>query len=318
MMADDPEGTGRGGTYPEGCVELEQIAALAEGRLTGSDRDRLVGHLAGCTDCREVLAGTVEVLRDVRESATPAGGSASEASPAVLPVRGERGWIPSKPMLSALAAGLAIVGGLVAWPRLATPSPPDAREWVASLAPAERLVPHVWGGVVMRGSPSDGELSRQSAELGALLVDLEVTLSAGDFPRTTEMLRRIASRLEAAGLLEAEVARLRTIARAEGAELPRRAREALPEVQEAVRHRFVPFYLDLGAFAEEARLAALAGHGGFFDERRTRRYVSWLLAQRGEPLSPPIEDALRTLREGPRTSDERVVAASTLLRETAR
>ena len=317
-MKAGPDGTRRGGTYPEGCVEVEQIAALAEGRLTGADRDRLVRHLAGCSDCREVLGGTVEVLRDVRESAAPVGRSAGEASPAELPVRGGRARIPSRPALSALAAGLTILGGLVAYPRLVPPSPPGAREWVASVAPAERLVPHLWGGVVMRGSPSAGELARQSAELGALLIDLEVTLSAGDAPRASEMLRRIASRLEAAGLLEAEVARLRTIARAEGAELPRRAREALPEVQDAVRHRFMPFYLDLGAFAEQARLAGLAGEAGFFDERRTRRYVSWLLAQRAEPLSPPIEDALRTLRDGSPTADERVRAASTLLRETAR
>ena len=293
---------------PQDCVALEDVAALAEGRLDGAARERVVGHVAACARCNEVLAGTVAVLGEMPFEA-PAG---------PFPLANARSWVRSGPSLSALAAGLAILVVSVAYTRLATPSPPGATEWVASMAPAERLVPHLWGGVVMRGTPSEGELSRQSAELGALLIDLEVTLSAEDVPRASEMLRRIASRLEAAGLLETEVARLRTIARAEGAELPRRAREALPEVQGAVRHRFVTFYLDLGAFAEQSRLAGLTGHDRFFDERRTRRYVSWLLEQRGEPLAPPIESALRTLRDGPRASDERVLAASSLLRETAR
>ena len=41
------------------CLSLEEIAAFAEGRLVAAERAAAMGHLAGCEECREILAGTL-------------------------------------------------------------------------------------------------------------------------------------------------------------------------------------------------------------------------------------------------------------------
>ncbi len=43
-----------------GCSTLEDLAAFAEGRLRGAERAQVIDHLAGCADCREVLAESME------------------------------------------------------------------------------------------------------------------------------------------------------------------------------------------------------------------------------------------------------------------
>src|SRR5437016_1411796 len=37
------------------CPDAELLAAMAEGRLSGKDREALLDHAAGCDDCRQTL-----------------------------------------------------------------------------------------------------------------------------------------------------------------------------------------------------------------------------------------------------------------------
>ncbi len=47
----------------ESCPSAEDIAALAEGRLQGAERDRLLRHVSSCADCYDVYMLTMKLTR---------------------------------------------------------------------------------------------------------------------------------------------------------------------------------------------------------------------------------------------------------------
>lgn len=288
---------------PGSCLSLEAVAAFAEGRLDGPAREAAVAHFAACEGCREVLAGTLAVLAEVGEGAEGAGAPQGLATrgPGPLPAEGAgeaaattppkraAPWLPW-----AAAAALLLVSAVVVQRFTAEPRPPSRAEWLAHQPPAAELVDHLWGGIVTRGGSAAAEIRRTSAEVGALWVDLDVALAAGDSARARAVAQRLATLLEGAGLLDAHAARLRELASAE--DWPR-LRAGLPEIEAAARQRLEPFYLDLGGFLEQTRVAAIAG-GPPPSDGRARRYLSWVLAQDEEPLPDEVRLPLEELREG--------------------
>lgn len=293
----------------EGCVGLEDIAALAEGRLSGEERERVVGHVAACAECREVLAGVVVELGEA--------GALSTGSGVPLPIDrspsrrlgGGRSWSLA---WAALAAGVLMVTGAMTYHRFVYPQLPDRREWLASMPPAEQLVPSLWGGAVMRGGAEQAELERQSARLGALLVDLEVLLATDDEALTAEVLARIAEILDSAGLLDAEADALRQLAQTRPLPSNDELRLAVKTAEPVVRKRFDTAYLDLGAFAEQTRLEATIGVPTAFTTAE-RRYVRQLLASEGA-LPGGARSALTALADDDLSASDRKQAAGELLR----
>jgi anti-sigma factor RsiW len=86
-----------------GCIDDATVAAFVDGTLDASARARVIGHLAACPDCSELVA---EVARTDAElasssSAVPADRSGSETVRPATVLRMRR-------------RGLAVVGGLVA------------------------------------------------------------------------------------------------------------------------------------------------------------------------------------------------------------
>ena len=311
------------------CLTPETIAAFAEGRLAGEERARVVAHLADCDECRAILAGTLEVLAELegapRPVEAPAPGpalarSAVATPPAAAggpPLDAPRRWWGgarlSWPLLAAAALALAVTAA-VASRLLVPPAPPRPAEWLAEQrAPAE-LVPHLWGGVVLRGE-EERELRRAGAEVGALLVDLEVALAAGDGDVAAELAHRLAAVFAQAGLLDAEAAALRAAADAGD---PGRLglRRLLPDLQGQARARFEPFWIDAGAFAEQVRVTALAGDDPLA-ARAPRRYLDWLLEQDREELPAPAREALTELAAATEPPG-RAAAAARLLAELTR
>lgn len=53
------------------CPDLEELAAFADGRLSGAARDAVVEHLADCEDCYEIYAETLRVQEDLGPRAVP-------------------------------------------------------------------------------------------------------------------------------------------------------------------------------------------------------------------------------------------------------
>jgi len=216
------------------------------------------------------------------------------------------------------------VGSVVTWQLNAPRVPPNPSNWLASMPPATELAPHVWGGIRMRGGEEMSELGRQAVELGALLVDAEVTLRAGDAEQAADALHRMATILDD-GTMGDDVATLRKIANDADVQRMRGAfAKALPDLTEHLRERFQPAVLDLGTFAEEAQVAASAGHRDFLESRAARRYLDWLIDRpqmalpmegQDEPMPLPenVQAALRTLRrEGASTTDQAAAAQEIL------
>ncbi|HET9768927.1 MAG TPA: hypothetical protein VFS60_18930, partial [Thermoanaerobaculia bacterium] len=117
--------------------------------------------------------------------------------------------------------------------------------------------------------------------LGALLVDVRVTSAAGDVETGSGVLNRMAAIFEDAGYMgEDDVATLRAIAgESDGERRKALLAEKLPAIEERMRERFEPAFLDLGTFAEEAQIAARAGDRSFLGSRAARRYLDWVLSQ---------------------------------------
>jgi hypothetical protein len=76
--------------------ELNDLAALAEGRLTGADRDRTLAHVAECRECRDVLALLA------RRASAPSS-AAWWQRPAV--------WMPVAAMLAVASVAVLLVRG---------------------------------------------------------------------------------------------------------------------------------------------------------------------------------------------------------------
>ena len=299
------------------CSALEEVAALAEGRLHGAERDRVIAHLADCADCRDVFASTVEVTEELDAEDNPA--TVTEMPPP-RPLRSP--WITRS---IAAAAAVVLVGSVVTWQLNARRAPPSPSDWLAAMPPAPELAPHVWGGIRMRGGDDSSESIAQAVELGALLVDAEVTLRAGDAEQAADALHRMATIVDDAGLMEDDVATLRRIANDGDVGRMRDAfAKALPELTTHLRERFQPAVLDLGTFAEEAQVAASAGHREFLESRAARRYLDWLIERRqmtlplesqDEPWALPenVQAAVRTLRlEGASSADQAAAAQEIL------
>jgi tetratricopeptide (TPR) repeat protein len=113
----------------DACPEPEQLAAYIDGRLAAGERTQLERHLVGCADCRDIVAGSVEAIKQL---------------PAVADQgTGRRKWV-------ALAGGLvAAAAAVVLMVRVMAPSPyyvPEMAELVR-VEPSTRAVePRVTGG----------------------------------------------------------------------------------------------------------------------------------------------------------------------------
>jgi hypothetical protein len=179
-------------------------------------------------------------------------------------------------------------------------------------------VPELWGGVTMRGSEEGGELTRQSAEIGALLVDLEVALAAGDAERAAELAGRMAAIMDEAGFLDPELATLRqAIESPVDQEALSSLRLAVPTIEIGLRERFDVFRLELGMFAEQARIAAATGERAFLATKTTRQYAAWAASQ-SEDLPAAAVGGLQVLSRSDSSPSLQASAAATLLRSLTR
>lgn len=303
------------------CSALENLAAFAEGKLRGSEREQLIAHLAECADCRELLAGIVETAEELDKQDRP-------ATVVPLPPRPHRfGW----PWRAASAAAIgAVAVGIVVFSQLgARRHPPSPSEWLAERKPpAHELAAHVWPGLLLHGSQKSNESVLRAAEVGALLVDLEVTLQAADVEGASQALERMAA-ITGDGTLESDSAALRRIAKERDAQRMRSAYAKLrPELEQHLRERFAPSVLDLGIFVEEAQIAASTADRTFLESPPARRYLDWLIARPqmalpmesddSIPLPTPVQDAVRTLRRDGASSADQAAAAEDILATLSR
>ena len=82
------------------CVDPETLAAFVEGKLAAADRARVVGHLATCPDCSELVGEVVAVEEQLAQT------ESDQTVPQPNPTPNQPFWTRRR--------GLAAVGGVVA------------------------------------------------------------------------------------------------------------------------------------------------------------------------------------------------------------
>jgi hypothetical protein len=285
---------------PAHCPDLEDIAALIDGRLTARERARITEHLAGCESCYEVFAGTAHILEDSRdEELVPAAPLRPFERPTKATAPRPRVWWAA----AALAAMLAVtVGLLVLLPgaRGAGPSTEQLASLVSSPATTS-LVP--WPGRVTRGPGEQATVGpdREAFRLGVRFLDLRLALASGDRDRAREALRRFNVLLDGMDLPSKTGDTYKAMAKqvGQGGPLPGLASAEAAEKQASAELLEEPRLVELGRWTEACRLAGASGRADLFRERGTLGVLDRALAPAGkdgdnlEPEAVPEVHAIR-------------------------
>ncbi|HEX7184963.1 MAG TPA: zf-HC2 domain-containing protein [Thermoanaerobaculia bacterium] len=264
-----------------GCPPLEDLAAFLDGRLSGEERARMTAHLADCERCYEVFAGATRFQED----------SAPRGRVFLFPFRKRKPADPGKTAdrdrwkTAALAASALLVVGLgsfivyqafLAQPEMVVA---DLIEPLQGQEAARNLYQYD----VHRG-PGDEEGSfsdRPSFMVGVFLVDLRLSLKAGDVEPLDGLLHEIASELEAVGYMDEEVAHYRALRdqirdKSRSAALLRQLQAEALEMEAKLsgdESMLRPEALAFGKWTEAARLAAVTRTPDFFEKRANRRFL---------------------------------------------
>ena len=277
---------------------LETLAAFLDGRLPDAERAQVMKHLAACKACFGLFADTARTLRELE----PAGGTVVRFpfdKPAL------RRALPL-----AAAAVLVLAAGLVAYRWLRPPLPQmDYAELVAPLRDKPGLSEKIWDNPTRGGG--DEQLFASSArgfQLGARLVDFQLSVEAGKAEKAARAAQRIAIVLTDHGYYpdEAEAFMTASMAlREEGASTgPYRdlVEKALTDLG-----GFSSLPVNFGVWTAAGRLYALAGDSSFFERQANRRFLE-LLLEDPERLEPDGEPPPK-LREDVRAELQEVAAS---------
>lgn len=259
--------------------DLEQVAALIDGRLPEADKATLTDHLASCRNCYELFAETARFVHD-------RGAADADVRARVLRPSGRR-WrriTVGATLLAAAAVGAVLVWGpaldrsgvevLPASVLVNILDPDDA----AGAAIAETMDERGWP--ILLGEPEGPTPAQESSfRLGVRVLELAAALEAGD-RRVAELLTyRIETILDgmtdtgAARALYAEPEGIRAQLQAGAAldELRERAKEADellgPEAETGAPGFVEPLWFAFGKWAAAGELAASTGQLEYFDSR---------------------------------------------------
>jgi hypothetical protein len=278
-------------------IDDERLAALLDGRVQGPEREALLRRIAASDDDFRDFAETAAVLRETEaDEAVPRRAPGAQAAPPST--RAARGWRrPAR--WAALAVVLCLAASLALLARSWRGEPADPSRTAALLAapgaplPAGWLDERPWSGTLGGDALSPGA---RAARAGALHVDLAVAAAARDTGATARLAAELGALVSAvpgsAPVAEAyaEVGRLAGEPSGRLAPVLRRAGEGAGALlgREAV---------ELGAWAEAARIAAARGERSFFAQRASRDAL-----RRAAALPPPAgpqAERVRAALEGP-------------------
>ena len=135
-----------GGTVPEAShPDPDVLTAFAEQALSAAEREGVLEHLARCGDCRELVAFSIPPMESGAQpvSAEESESTASAASHTRREAGGRRFWFAWPGLRwAALAAGIAVAGGILLIHPGKPNSAPEARQQPAGTVtqPAETIV----------------------------------------------------------------------------------------------------------------------------------------------------------------------------------
>jgi tetratricopeptide (TPR) repeat protein len=97
----------RPGGSPSGCIDAATLAAYVDGTLDAAGRNRVVGHLASCADCYELVAEVIRTEAELDGTAADVEEFEDERGKDELPAPKQVFW--TKPLRFATAGGLMAV-----------------------------------------------------------------------------------------------------------------------------------------------------------------------------------------------------------------
>lgn len=232
------------------CPLAEQLAAFADGRLAGAEREQVEAHVAECEDCFEQLAGALE-LKALRAAQAP------REQPVPLPPPQRHRWLLGLAAVLAIGLGVGIVVTNARTRSDATTAVASLR-WAdelgagATLAEASR---QAWIAGAEQGFGAGVDRRSRAFRLGVHLLDARVADRAGD-PSGWQ------SAVHFAEVLLGDDARDARKGEASDVERDVAAARASRLAEMTARARVIaPAAFDLGAWSESGRLAALAAAG---------------------------------------------------------
>lgn len=263
-------------------IDPERLAALLEGRLDEKQREEVLARLASSDEDFEAYVDALAVTRELEAEDEAAG---------VTPLRPKpRGrWLA----LAAVLSGLALAPWL--WTRANAPGADDPGRFVAMLAAEDAGLPEEWNGrpwSVTRG-PGDPRTEEAGAvRLGARLVDLELAVRTRD-PRTEPLALEVVALLEGFPAGPAVAGVYREVAGRAGGP-PGELEPLLEEGRAAAGKVAGEEHVEVGAWAEAARIAAARRDAEFFRARGSREALERAAAL--PSLTEPARGTLERVR----------------------
>lgn len=308
------------------CPGLETIAGLVDGTVTGAERDRLLGHLALCDDCRELfvassqLAGEPQAAERRKSYLVPAAFAAAAVLAVTLtlqfaPLSTDKKMVARQAPLPAQgtarqgetrATAPATGGREVATGRGATgrarakvagavkgaaPGGSELARLLVRSGDAGRLATLAGASDKTFGFAAKGDDSSLAFRVGANLMNLQLALLAEDGDRAQAQVTRLTPLLETlAG--SSDLTRLERISeRLDQGESPRSLIRKSGELEQLVPKEQLS-YARLGAWAQGARLAAKTGNREYLAAGVPRYFGNRLT---DDTVSLPAAAALRQL-----------------------
>ncbi len=303
----------------DGCPSAEEIGAFLDGNLSPERTSRLLEHFASCEDCYQVYLGAESFLSQAGLAAQgappfPLAGSDEDQGRQPFSSRASDGTGPFRPRgrgkrwLLTLAAVLLVAASFPVYRSLTARPAMDATALVErSLAEGQQIGDLAWKGQTLRN------LEGQSAEafevpfrLGVQVVNLQVGLKTEDPDLTmnaVQGIRRLIDKVTYLGSIDPiyEGIFKGMISNEEPFQPESFQDEALRAEQE-LEEILNPALFDLGRWTAAGRFAAISKNAGFFDSREVRRFPSWLLRQKEEPIESEVLTEVKAIRETLRRS----------------
>jgi hypothetical protein len=275
-------------------LDLELIAALIDGRLSGEERARAVKLLADSDEALELFASTLRQQQDA-------------ADVKVVPIATARRWRQWKVMVPvAAAAVLAILPTLVGrgaqavlaseYAMALTQDPHfasglragwDQRRWAVTR-----------GGGPLREVPGARQVgsaleSRLSFRLGVRSLDLQVALLRGDTALAGRLTSEVLETLSAVAYTDPVAARYTELKSRLATDAVARSIERASDAERELRKLLDAQSFAFGQWVAAAELAAQTHDAAFFQSKHGTRFVRSTIP--GGGLAPEDTEALRSI-----------------------
>ena len=271
--------------------DLEEIAALIDGRLEGEERARVIARLAQDEASYEVFAEVLALQEEPSATEAPAivevGDETEDAEVVSMdraelrggPARPWNRWLPTAPMLA--AAVLTAIVGIPLQQGWILPKALRADGLLTEALRSERIeargLDEEWyrgGKRNTRGVGAASAADRIDFQLGVQSIDLHVALTFDDLEQAKLATDRILNLLDDDRGLYVEQTEYRLFLESLGSAPDLSALlDESSRLEARLEESVAGLYFDFGLWLEAARLATLAGEVDFFRHRKTRRML---------------------------------------------